>query len=381
MRVVVTGAHFTPAQAVIEELAQFSGIEIIYIGRNKTLEGDKALSVESQVLPKIGVKFQNLIAGRLQRNLSPYTLISLLKIPIGFIQAFYYLGKDKPDVVLSFGGYVALPVVFSAWMLSIPVIVHEQTLVVGLANKISNLFATKIALTYTPDIKKENSKIILTGNPLRKELLEDNTPSSEAKNFLTKQQNSKLPLILITGGNQGSHIINENIQKILPNLTASFFVVHQTGDSKYKDFEALTITKDSLKYKERYLVKKWIDVIDWAVILKNIDLAICRAGANTLYELAFFSVPAIAIPLPYLYKDEQKINALYFQKLGLVDVLLQKDLNPTNLLRKIKENSKQINNLKDKIKQARSIVIIGAAKRLAQEVLIIGEKNAKEATI
>lgn len=380
MRVLITGAHFTPAQAVIEELKQFPDLEITYIGRNKTLEGDKTLSVESQVLPKIGVKFQNLIAGRLQRNFTPYTIISWLKIPIGFIQAFYYLLVDKPNVVLSFGGYVGVPVVVSAWLLSIPVIVHEQTLVVGLANKFSNLFASKIAVSYQSNAKI-NSKVILTGNPLRKELLEENSLDSEFKEFLTRPQNKKLPLLLITGGNQGSHIINEVASKIVDKLVENYFVVHQTGDSKYQDFEVLSGLKKNLKHPDRYLLKKWIDVKDWGNLLKRTDLAVSRAGANTLYELAYFGVPVIVIPLPYLYKDEQTKNALYFQKMGLAKILLQKNLTPESLFKKINQTFNNLNQIKKDAKGAKSLVKEEAAKKLAQEVLLMGETNVKETKI
>lgn len=377
MRVVITGAHFTPAQAVIQELRDFPDIEIFYIGRNRTLEGDEAKSVESQVLPKLGVKFQNLIAGRLQRTLTPYTLLSLLKIPVGFVLAFYFLLKDKPDVVLSFGGYVGLPVVVGAWLLSIPVIVHEQTLVGGLANTLSNLFATKIAVSYHSN-KKDDPKIILTGNPLRKELLESSKkPSKELKEFLALQTKDKLPLFLITGGNQGSHIINQIIVEIIDDLAKIAFIVHQTGDSKYLDFESLSSLRENLKYKDRYLIKKWIDVFDLSYLLGKVDLSLARAGANTLYEFSFFGVPTIVIPLPYLYKDEQNKNALYFQKVGLVEILHQSELTSQKVLHKIKASLKNIKDLKLKAKMAKSIIINDAASRLAQEVLILGEANVK----
>ena len=90
MKILLTGSHFTPAQAVIEELKKDPAVSMVYFGRKHTLEGDKSTSIESQILPKLGVKFIPIIAGRLQRSFSPHTIFSLLKIPVGFIQSFYF---------------------------------------------------------------------------------------------------------------------------------------------------------------------------------------------------------------------------------------------------------------------------------------------------
>src|SRR3990167_5082544 len=158
MKILVTGAHFTTAVAVIEELKNLPAgrqeqkdIDIVYVGRKTTREGDSSHSVESQVLPQLGVKFISIITGRLQRAFTIYTFSSLLKIPIGFLQSFFILLKEKPDVILSFGGYVAVPLVIAGWLLSIPIIIHEQTLVSGLANTISSFFADKVAVSFEND--------------------------------------------------------------------------------------------------------------------------------------------------------------------------------------------------------------------------------------
>lgn len=319
MKICITGAHFTPAQATIEELFKSSDTEIIYIGRNHTIEGDKTASVESQVLPKLGVKFIPVVAGRVRRYLSFRTFISLLKIPIGFFQTFYILWKEKPDVVLSFGGYVGVPVVVNAWLLNIPVIIHEQTLISGLANRVSTIFANKIAVSFDKDYSFKKEKIILTGNPIRKELLENSDkPSKEVEAILKSTKSQKLPLIYITGGNQGSHLINQSVLDGLENLAKLGIVVHQTGDSKFNDFNPLKERVKELGLENRYLPLKWVEVEDLKAIFSNADLVVSRAGANTLLELAYFGVPTLVIPLPGLYKDEQNENANFFKKWGFV---------------------------------------------------------------
>lgn len=371
MKVLITGAHFTPAQAVIEELKKQSGVDtvsgersrtIIYIGRNATLEGDSTPSVESQILPRLGVKFYGITAGRLSRFISFNSLISLLKIPIGFIQSLLIVWRESPDVCLSFGGYVAVPVIISCWLMNVPIITHEQTLVSGLANRMTGFFADKIAVTFNKDYDFPQDKVIVTGNPIRSELL-----NAKAKKFPFK------PVVLITCGNQGSHLINQKISEILDKLTEMAYVIHQTGDSKFQDYEKLLERKKSLKYPDRYEVYKFIGASEMGGILRSTDLVIGRSGANTLLELAYFGIPALVIPLPYLYKDEQNTNAQFFKDKGLVEVLPQREL--ASLLVQVKKCLKNIEELKQKARSAKAVVIPEAAKRLALEVMVLGANH------
>ncbi len=378
MKILITGAHFTPAQAVIEEIKKFSHTEVVYIGRKHTQEGDKALSVESQVLSKMGVKFIPIVAGRLRRSIDFYTLISLFKIPLGFIQSFFILLKERPDVILSFGGYVAVPTVINGWLLSIPIIVHEQTLVSGLANQISNFFADKIAVSYDKNYSFNKDKLVLTGNPIRLELLDSSTTGSgkyEVREIIKESSKNRLPLIYITGGNQGSDVINRAVTEILEELSKRAYIIHQTGESKFQHFEKLSEKKKSLKSQERYLVQKWFDASDVAAVFKSADLVISRSGANTLLELAYFGIPTITIPLPGLYKNEQAVNADFFEKLGLCEVISQKDLTGKKLLNEVLRILKDKEKYKKKAENAKKLVTADGAKRLAQLVLIFGEKN------
>lgn len=364
MKILVTGTHLTPALAVIEELKKSYNAEIVYAGRKTTLEGDNVLSVESQILPKMGVKFIPLITGRLQREFTLYTIPSLLKIPIGLLQSLYIIFSEKPDVVLSFGGYVAAPVILTSWLFSIPIIIHEQTLVSGLANKISAFFADKIATSFN---STSRGKTILTGNPIRKEILHPLKKISPDFNKLFKiSKKEKIPTILIMGGNQGSHIINKTVEQCLGELLKKVCIIHISGDNKYGDFERLKDLESG-----RYLVKRWIGA-EFGAILPKIDLAICRAGINTLSELAYFKIPALVIPIPYLYQDEQNINAKYFASLGLVRILPQALLSADSLLKNIKLI---LNDFKERNKKIREVVNIDAAKRLALETILLVRKS------
>lgn len=377
MKILLTGSHFTPAQAVIEELKKIPHIEIVYIGRKTTLEGDKTQSRESLVLPDAGVKFLPLIAGRIRRNFDIYTLTSLFKIPIGFFQSFFYLFNEKPDVIVSFGGYVGLPVVFSGWLLSKPILLHEQTLISGMSNFISSFFADKIAVSFEKDYSFPKNKVVVTGNPIRKELQNGGTPSKEIKNFINESKKIKKPLIFITGGNQGSHFINEKCSPILNKLTENFYVIHQSGDSKFHDFENLGKLREGFKYPSRYLVEKWFDPEDIFEILKNSEFVISRAGANSLGEFCFFGVPALVIPIPYLHNREQEKNARYFHEKGICEILPQKEITPAKLFEKIMQmHEKNIYYSGKAVLAKKNCTLqIDAAKKIAQEIQILLKKN------
>lgn len=372
MKIVITGAHFTPAQAVIEKLLEIPDTKIVYLGRKYARDDDKAGSAESEVLPKLGVKFIPIIAGKLNRFLSVQTIISFLATPIGFIQSFYHLLKEKPDLIVSFGGFTGLPVVVSGWLLSVPSIIHEQGLKMGLANYLSGFFADSIAVSFkdfkTPAFIDEK-KIVVTGNPIRREILDKNpVAKKEIRSFIEKAGKNKKPLILITAGSQGSHKINLLAEDKYSELTKIASVIHQTGQSKYDDYSNL-----KKKESEDYLVEKWIDVGTLSFILNNSDLVICRGGINTLIELSIKSIPAMIIPIPV--GSEQINNARYFAKLGLGEIIPDAKLTPENFIEKIKEMLGKTTSLKKAAGNTKDSVILGAEKRLVLEILLLKNKQ------
>lgn len=355
MKILVTGAHFTPALATIEEQKKMTpGVRIVYVGRKNTMEGDQTQSIESKVLPLMGVKFISIITGRLQRHFSIYTIISLLKIPVGFLQAFYILFSEKPDVILSFGGYVAVPVVIIGWLFSIPIIVHEQTLVSGISNKLGSIFADKVALSFKEHPSYGKDRTILTGNPVRMNI---------TQGVKLSHPGGVLPRILIMGGNQGSHVINLVVEGVLDKLTKISTIVHITGNNKFDDFERL-----EKKQNNRYIVKQWIENL--GEVLEKSNLVVCRAGINTLVELAILGKMALVIPIPYIYNDEQNKNAKYFESLGLVKILPQSKFSSATLLSNIKEMLADKNS-KEKVKGAKKAIVADGAKRLALETLLL----------
>lgn len=341
-KIVLTGGHLTPALATIEELKSRKDWEIFYFGRKYNFEGKKIISEEYLSIPKTGAKFINITTGRLQRKFTRFTFLSLIKIPFGLFQSLIELIKIKPVLVLSFGSYVSVPVVFLAWLLKIPVVSHEQTTTKGLASKINSFFSSKIAVSFPESLTVfPKFKTVLTGLPIRNEIFSDKKDGFLREiDFIAKK--TGLPLLYITGGNQGAQIINQNVWEILPKLLEQFLVIHQTGKLDYQN--ALSV-KEGLteKLQERYCCQSFIPGGELGWIFKNAQIIVSRAGANICWELACLGKPAILIPLPFTQANEQLKNALKLDKGGLVKIIRQAELNPEVLLKSLAEINKERN--------------------------------------
>lgn len=354
MKVAIIGGHLSPSLAVIA--AKPSGIDVLFIGRKHALEGDQARSLEERVISEKGIPFHALTTGRLQRKLTRHTVVSLFKLPYGAVQAFSLLRKTKPDVILSFGGYISLPVVIAASIRNIPVVIHEQTLEAGLANKIAARFAAKICISWessTPFFPRE--KTVLTGNPIR------NFPFS---NYHFPFKDKRTPVIYVTGGSAGSHAINVLLEGCIEKLLEEYTVLHQTGDAReFADYERLEQLRSqfSQEKKNRYILKKFVLPSEIGGILQTASLVVSRSGINTVSELLYFEKPALFVPLPFAQRGEQKKNALFLKQIGLAEVLDQSSATPERLYHMIEEMlgqpgryrcSEEIDNLSDLLRHA-----------------------------
>lgn len=366
-RIVITGGHLTPALAVIDELVKRGGWEIFFIGRKYATEREKTPSIESQIIPKRGIWFASINAGRFFPHFNRYSFLSFLKIPLGFFQAFYYLLRFRPQVILSFGGYVSVPVVLAGWVLRIPALTHEQTTVQGLATKINTRFAKRIAVSWPQSVKQfSKEKVVFTGNPIRKEIFKVNEKMWQILNFP-----QKLPLVFVTGGNQGSHVINLVVESVLPRLVKIANVFHQCGHLQAGgDFARLQKTRKKLpsNLKKRYHVKKYLTGEEMGTLLNKADLVVCRAGANTLTEIAVLGKPALFIPLPWLYQDEQTKNAQMLVDAGIAEILPQKDLSKKKLYQSINALVQNKNRYEKNAPAAKKLVKLEAAKKIVDEI-------------
>lgn len=366
-KIIITGGHLTPALAVIDELQKKDEWEIYFLGRKHATEREKTPSIESQVIQERGIWFFPMVTGRFPRHLNRYALYSFLKIPIGFLQAFYYLLRFRPQVILSFGGYVSVPVVLIGYLLKIPSLTHEQTTVSGLASKINSRFATKIAVSWIDTQKHFSaSKVVLTGNPVRKEIFKVKESYWQDLKYPANQ-----PLILITGGNQGSHLINLAVEKALPKLLEMANVFHQCGHlEKMGDFERLEKAREKLPadLKKKYHVKKYLTGVEMGTFFNKSSLIISRAGANTLTEVAALGKPALFIPLPWLYKDEQNQNAKTLSEMGMAEILPQAELSEKTLVQKVSLMLRDLERYEKNAQAARKTIKLNAAERIVKEI-------------
>jgi UDP-N-acetylglucosamine--N-acetylmuramyl-(pentapeptide) pyrophosphoryl-undecaprenol N-acetylglucosamine transferase len=370
------GGHFAPALAVIEKLPK--DVELLVVGRKYVFEGDRTLSLEYQTAKKLGIPFKPLTTGRLQRKFTRYTINSLLKIPIGLTQATSIISQFRPDVVLSFGGYVSVPITLASSILRIPFVIHEQTLDAGISNKLVAKFAAKVCISWEESRKFfPAGKIILTGNPLRKEFEMGDLRTDKFKNTISFGRKSE-PTIYITGGSSGSHAINVLIEGCVEKLLQKFNIIHQTGASgQYKDFERLSELRDNLQdeLKSGYKLVKFIEPSKIADFLNTADLVISRSGMNTITELIYFGKPSILIPLPYGQHQEQLKNAVFMKKLGLAEIVEQNETSPVKLYLKISEMFDNINTYKKNADLGKKLIDINAADKIIEVIKNVGIKK------
>lgn len=336
MKIAFIGGHLSPALSVIDAVPE--GTQCLFIGRKYAVEGEQHESYEYKTITGKGIPFFNLTTGRLQRKLSRHTISSLGKIPGGFNKSYEILKKERPDVVVSFGGYLSVPICYAAKLLRIPVVIHEQTQHVGLANKITARIANKICISWESSAKYfPKKKTILTGNPIRKEVLEIATQPKEAHT---------LPVIYITGGSTGSHAINEAIKDMLPSLLPSMVVYHQSGNTHgYTSYAELLSVKEALpaELQKNYHLSAHYSQEESASLIHNADLIISRSGINTVTELLYLHKPAILIPLPHGQRNEQLANAELLKRSGLATIIEQDKLRSDVLLNQIREMFASIN--------------------------------------
>ncbi|MFA7301038.1 MAG: glycosyltransferase [Candidatus Shapirobacteria bacterium] len=317
-KILITGTHLTPAIELINQLKEDNiDWDIIYIGRNFNSHEKTSVSTESLAIPKLGVKFYGFDSGKLDRRWLPNTIAGIPLTIKSLFQIYKLIQKIKPDVVVSFGGYISVPVIFNAYLQKIPSITHEQTSTLSLSTKINSKFSNIVALSFPTNIK--NNKFIVTGNLIRNQVF--NSKSTFFDKLIIKK-----PIIYITGGNQGSMVLNKIITKILPTLTKNFFIIHQSGNQ-------------NLSPSINYLPINYIDDIGW--VLNHANLIISRAGANTCQEIIALNKKAILIPLKISQQNEQDINAeLVKQSLPQTIIIPEIKLTSSTLIKSINKLAK-----------------------------------------
>lgn len=368
MKIVMTGGHHSSALPVIKRLKEkVPDVEILWMGHKHSMQKDKNPTLEYIEITSLGIPFYDLKAGKVYKT---YNIGRLLKVPFGFIQAFWFLLRKRPDAIMSFGGYLAVPVVIAGYILGIPSLTHEQTVVTGYSNKLISRFTKEVLVSWKESEKYfPKDKVMYVGIPLRKEIFHI---SSDSFNF-----DNDLLTIYVSAGKTGSHIINENIYNSLEKLLTFCNVIHQCGDhSFYKDFEKLESKymeiRDSVR--GRYYLRRFVLEDEIGEAYMKADLVVSRSGAHTISEIIALQKPSLLIPIPWVSHNEQFENAMMVKNLGLANILNEKDLTPESLVENIITCFSKINSMKINNESALDFLKNDPAELIANEIIQISKK-------
>lgn len=319
-RIILTGGgtagHVTPNIALLPTLKALD-YEVHYIG---SYDG-----IEKKLIEEQGIPYYGIASGKLRRYFDPKNFTDPFKVLKGYSQSVSLLKKIKPDIIFSKGGFVSVPVVIAAKKCKIPAVIHESDMTPGLANKLAIPSATKICCNFPETLNYlPKEKAVLTGSPIRKELLKGNRNAGLKFCGFTKN----FPVIMIIGGSLGSVTVNDAVRKILPQLTKNFQIIHICGKDKIDPS-----FKNTANYIQFEFVKK-----ELADLFAASDLVISRAGANAICELLALRKPNLLIPLSAnASRGDQILNGRSFEKQGFSILLEEENLTPEVLLSKIND--------------------------------------------
>lgn len=292
-----TGGHIFPAIAIANALKEIHpDSEILFVGAEGKMEMEK--------VPLAGYKIVGLPVAGFQRKLTLKNLLFPFKLLSSLMKAKTVIKEFKPDVVVGVGGYASGPVLYAAAGKNIPTLIQEQNSYAGVTNKILSKKAKTICVAY-PDMERffPKDKIVYTGNPVRKDILEYKSKRQEGITFF--ELNSTIPTIFIMGGSLGARTINKSVMAHIDLLLESDVqVIWQTGKFYYKECKALVDSKNTANIKVMEFIK------DMNLAYAVADVVISRAGALSISELCLVQKPVILVPSPNVAEDHQTKNAM-----------------------------------------------------------------------
>lgn len=318
MRVLIaaggTGGHIYPGIAVAQEIMRRdANSKVRFVGTPRGLEG--------RLVPQAGFELSLIDSAGLKNVGAAARARGLAMLPNSFVSAWSVIRQFRPDVVVGAGGYVSGPVVLVAALTQRPTLVMESNALPGWTNRVLARFVDRAAVSFEQALPFFRGKAVVTGNPVRREFFEIPPKQRDAEKFS----------VLIFGGSQGAHAINEAMVAALPQLKElGLRIKHQTGSA---DFERVQAAYVKAGWDSNTEVCSYIDnmVADFA----NADLVICRAGATTTAELIAAGKASVMIPFPFAADDHQRKNAEALQASRAALMILQQDLTGERLAKEI----------------------------------------------
>ena len=362
-----TGGHTSPGLAVAARLRE-SGVAVHWIGSRQ--------GIEARRVPEAGLPFHTIPVGKLRRYWDWQNVPDLaVRAPAGLARAWRLLRRLKPSLVFATGGFVALPPALAARALAIPLVVHEQTSVPGLANRVAGRFARRIALTFPmTGAEFPRERTVLTGNPLRPEL-RSGTRAAACRRF---DLDPAAPIVYVTGGALGSHRLNRDVGQALPRLLDLCQIIHQCGDNKTTDDHAWLAARARAlpePLRRRYALHPYVGP-ELRDVYAAAALVIGRSGAGTVNECCQLGLAAVYVPLPGTSGDEQTANARLVEAAGGAVVFPQVSLTPEGLVEAVARLLADPATLSAMGERARSLAVPDAADRIVRLLVeIAGERR------
>ena len=360
-----TGGHILPIVAIAREIRKISAskdVKFFYLGPQDDF-GTMFLSQE-------GITVSKVAAGKLRRYGGVKTILQNIVdlfffVPFGIAQAFGKLFVLAPDIIVSKGGYGALPATIAGWLLRTPIFLHESDSVAGLANRIGAMFSLKLFTSFarTKNLSLEKAQVL--GNPIRKEILAG-SKTEAAEIFKLK---AGKPVVLVLGGSQGAQRINDMLLVILNDALDTCEIIHQTGEKNFDQVAAEAKVVVKPPKDAWYHARPFLPENELKHAYAAADLVVSRAGSGSLFETAALAKPCILIPLPEAAQNHQIENAYEYARTGAAIVLEESNLTPHFFLEKLRYLLGNPQELQKMSQSALSFAKPDAAKTLAQYIL------------
>ena len=319
MRVLIsgggTGGHLFPAIAVAQALLRNApDSNLLYVGRRG--------GIEEQIVPRYGLRFETIVAAKLDME-QPWRNWSVpFVVPRALLESNRILRGFRPDVVLGTGGYVSAPLIVAAAARRVPVVLQEQNYLPGRTTRLLSRFARVVATGYVESAQYLHAKSVVTGTPVRAEF------TNRRPNFPPRPSR-----VLILGGSQGAHRINEAIAAALPELTGrlQLDVWHQTGPRDLPQMEAVGARLDRAAAYHPFAFAD-----DLADKVHAADLVLSRAGASAISEVSAAGIPMVLVPGPFA-GGHQRLNAQPFERAGAAVLIPNEECDGPRIVRELSE--------------------------------------------
>ena len=358
-----TGGHVFPALAVAEELAARSPAHAVrFVGT--------ARGLEARLVPKHGWDLDLIDVIRLKGGGLAGWARGLLRLPRALLQSRAVLRRFDPDVVLGVGGYASGPVVLWAALTGRPTLVLEQNAVAGFTNRLLGRVVDLVVPSFPAATRFFPArKVRVHGNPVRRSIREALAGVADARRAEAAGGADRPLRLLVFGGSQGARTLNRVLPEVVAGLDVPAEVLHQTGEADRESVAAAYAGHD-LDADVRAFIDDMAEAYRWC------DLAVCRAGATSVFELAAAGVPSVLVPFPYAADDHQAANAAALVDAGAARMVREVDLDADRLAAELSALARDRGALAGMAEAALRAARPDAAERVVDEVCALAARRA-----